>query len=90
MELSPRYANAYNTRGNIWNRTGDLARALGDYNRAIELAPNDSLTYNNRAAIFFKLKRYDEARADVYRCRQLGGTPHEGLVRALNEGIAPR
>jgi len=85
IELNPRYANAYNTRGNIYSRTGDLLRALADYNHAIKLSPADSLTYNNRAAAHFRLKHFDAAWADLRRCQELGGTPHEGLVRALTE-----
>lgn len=89
IALNSRYANAYNTRANVYNRMGDLPRALADYNRAIELAPGDSLTYNNRAAVFLALKRYEQAWADIQRCRQLGGTPHEGLVRAIAEASMP-
>lgn len=84
IELNPRYANAHNTQANVYNRLGDLPRALAGYNRAIELAPADPLTYNNRAAVFLALKQYERARADVRQCRELGGVPHEGLLRALS------
>jgi len=83
IELNPRYANAYNTRGNAYNRLGDFPHALENYDKAIELSPADSIVYNNRAAIYLSFKQYEAAWADVRRCQELGGTPHEGLIQAL-------
>jgi tetratricopeptide (TPR) repeat protein len=83
INLNPGYANAYSTRGNVYSRMGDRSRALLDYTKAIELSPADPLAYNNRAAAYYGLKQYDEAWADLRRCEALGGTPHDGLVRAL-------
>jgi Flp pilus assembly protein TadD len=89
IRLNPRYANAYNNLGNIYNRTGDLPQALQNYNQAIALAPADSLAYNNRAAIYYAMKQYDQAWADLRSCEALGGTPHAGLVHALIQAGNP-
>jgi regulator of sirC expression with transglutaminase-like and TPR domain len=81
--------SAYNNLENIYNRTGDLPRALQNYNQAISLAPGDSHTCNNRAAIYYPMKQYDQAWADLRRCEALGGTPHAGLVDALIQARNP-
>lgn len=88
IELNPRYANAYSTLGSICNRTGDFSGALNYYAKALALAPGDALIYNNRAAVYYGLKRYEEARADLQTCKALGGSPHAGLVQALLQ-VAP-
>jgi len=88
--LNPNYANAYSTLGNIFTRDGDLPRALENYAKAIQLAPGDPLSYNNRAAVHFRLKQFDQAWADLEQCRLLGGTPHAELVRALSEATQSR
>jgi tetratricopeptide (TPR) repeat protein len=90
IELKPDYANAFNTLGNICARTGDLPGALENYARAIALTPGDPLTYNNRAAIHYRLKQFDQAMEDLNRCTQLGGTPHAELMKALEDAMNQR
>jgi tetratricopeptide (TPR) repeat protein len=36
---------AYGNRGNIYQIQGNLQQAIADYNKAIELNPNDNVTY---------------------------------------------
>ncbi len=47
-------------------QANDLSKAEELYNKAIELNPNYTLTYNNLGNVFSALKRYDEAEA-AYR-----------------------
>jgi Flp pilus assembly protein TadD len=63
----------------------NYSRALMDYDHAIKLAPDNANAYLNRASALVQLKRLDEARRDVARCRQLGGNPSQELVKALNQ-----
>ncbi|MEY4909423.1 MAG: hypothetical protein RL260_3141, partial [Pseudomonadota bacterium] len=42
-------------------KPGDLPAALENYAKAIALAPGDPLTYNNRAAIYYRLKQFNQA-----------------------------
>ena len=37
IRINPKYAKAFNNRGNIWKDKGDLDRAIADYNEAIKL-----------------------------------------------------
>lgn len=89
LQLAPGWANIHNNRGNAYSRKGDLRQALADYDDALRLSPGNPLYYNNRAAAFYDLKEYAKARADLERCRQLGGKPHPGLVEALDHAPAP-
>src|SRR5207237_8233800 len=48
----PNEAMAYVGRGLILDNTGKLNAALADYNKARQLAPQDSTTYNNPGLIY--------------------------------------
>ncbi len=55
---------AYNDRGNAFGKTGDYQSALDDFNRVIELNPEDPDAFYNRGLTYKKLDRIDEAFAD--------------------------
>ncbi len=72
IELNPRYALALDNRASLWMDSGELEAALSDETRAIA-ARQESHTYHfNRARIYRKLKRYDEALKDFKRAEELG------------------
>ena len=48
IRLKPDYADAFNNRGNVHNRKGNIEGALKDYNEAIRFKPDYSLTFYNR------------------------------------------
>jgi tetratricopeptide (TPR) repeat protein len=87
VECDPGYASAYENRGNTYVRQGQAERALPEFDRAMKLKPGAMTVYNNRAAAYFQLRRFPEAAADLETCRQLGGQPHPGLVKALAEAM---
>ena len=64
-------AEEYFLRGNGKSEKGDYSGAIADYSKSIELEPNFSGTYNNRANVYFTLKRYDEAIADYSKAIEL-------------------
>ncbi|TAL02730.1 MAG: tetratricopeptide repeat protein [Verrucomicrobia bacterium] len=86
----PDYGNAYTTRGNVYSAKKNFPAALADYDRAIQFSPGDAIGFNNRAAVHFQLQQYEAAWADIRRCRELGGTPHAGLVEALTQASGVR
>ncbi|MDY6960079.1 MAG: tetratricopeptide repeat protein, partial [Halobacteriota archaeon] len=45
--------------------------AIEDYNRALELDPENASTYNNRGSVYFDLKVYDRALDDLSRAIEL-------------------
>ncbi len=48
IRLNPKYAVAYNNRGNARSVQGDKQRAINDFDQAIRLNPNFAAAYNNR------------------------------------------
>jgi tetratricopeptide (TPR) repeat protein len=48
IELNPRFAEAYNNRGNLKQDEGDTEDAFADYQRAIKLKPDFGVAYYNR------------------------------------------
>jgi tetratricopeptide (TPR) repeat protein len=65
IRLKPDYATAikklatvYHTRGLEYYNNGDYDKALADYNRAIEVYPNDPGTWFNRGIIYSLLNYY--------------------------------
>ena len=52
--------------------TGDLARALKDFSKAIDLEPTFALAYVNRARVLIRLGRFKEARKDAEKAEKLG------------------
>jgi tetratricopeptide (TPR) repeat protein len=52
-------------RGVAYKRTKQFDKAVADYNRALELAPNDAMTLTNRANAQRELGRIDDALRDL-------------------------
>ena len=72
----------YNNRGNIYFSKGQIDLAIEDYNKAVELKPNDAglyynrgLAYNKKGKVDLAIKDFDKAielspnNADVYNNR---------------------
>ncbi|BAY23782.1 TPR domain protein [Calothrix sp. NIES-2100] len=51
IELNPKYANAYVSRGIVRDDLNDKQGALQDYNQAIELDPQYAIAYYNRGIV---------------------------------------
>jgi len=75
----------YRRRADENNFKGEFVLAVNDYNKAIELNPQDSLTYLNRARTFSNQKNYDAAIADFTRAIELN--PKESMAY-FNRGDA--
>lgn len=58
-------APAYKLRGKCHYYTGDMKKALESYNRAIQLDPNNSLTFYYRANAFYRLKDLEHCLQDI-------------------------
>jgi tetratricopeptide (TPR) repeat protein len=81
----PRSANAWNNRAVTRVRLGDLNGAIRDYNRAVELAPDDAELYFNRGNALVSAGLYQEAIMDYDRAVRLNPV----YARALfNRGSA--
>jgi tetratricopeptide (TPR) repeat protein len=56
----------------------DLKGALDDVNHSLQLYPQNSYAYKNRALIFIAMKQYSKACADLQIAIQLGFTQMYG------------
>ncbi len=61
IEKEPGASAAYNNRGNLYLRSGQLDLAIEDYNRAIVLRPGSADAYTNLGAALFKKGLVDKA-----------------------------
>ncbi|MBU2547711.1 MAG: tetratricopeptide repeat protein [Proteobacteria bacterium] len=62
---------AYRDRANAWRNLNKYDKALADYSKVVELAPDDAKAYRDRANTWLKLKKNDEALADFSRAVEL-------------------
>lgn len=58
-------ASTYSNRGLLEARGGDLRSALKDHNRAVKLAPEVASVFINRANLYLRLRRFEEALNDL-------------------------
>ena len=52
IRLDPSLAMAYNARGLINSKKGELDGALSDYNETLKLDPRNAAAYNNRGLVY--------------------------------------
>ncbi len=83
IELDANCAEAYNNRGISYAAIRDYDRAIADYHLAIKIRPDYSRTYYNLAVAQYYLKQYSAARANIEKCRQLGGTMNPAFLDAM-------
>ena len=65
------FADAYYVRGWALRERNQPERALTDFNRAIELAPNRGATYSQRGLTYVRLKEFDRAIVDYNKAIEL-------------------
>jgi tetratricopeptide (TPR) repeat protein len=58
-------------RGCIWNNRGEFDKALKDYNKALEIKPDHSPTYHNRANLWNQKGEHDKAIQDYTKSIEL-------------------
>lgn len=72
VTTDPSYSPTFFYTGYIFASVGDFERALANYNRAIQLNPNDHAAHYNRGLIYFEQKhKFELAEADFTKAIQL-------------------
>ncbi|WP_299623492.1 tetratricopeptide repeat protein, partial [Pelagibius sp.] len=71
IELDPKYAAAYNNRGNAHDDLEQFEKAVADYDKAIELDPKYAAAYNNRGNVHYDLEQFEKAVADYDKAIEL-------------------
>ena len=64
IELEPKDANSYDTRGGVYRNLKKYPEAILDYTKAIELDPKLAAAHNNRGFVFFDQQKYSDAEED--------------------------
>lgn len=64
LDLNPQEATAYMHRGIAYLESGEVEKALQDFNQSLALEPN-ALAYYNRASAWLERKEYDLALRDL-------------------------
>ena len=54
----------HNSRGSMYNKSGNYNQAIDDYNKAIAYKPDYTDAYNNRGNVYSKLSNYSQAIED--------------------------
>jgi tetratricopeptide (TPR) repeat protein len=61
IEINPKYADAYNNKGNVYKDLEKQEEALKCYDKAIEIDPEEGDFYYSKGNALYTFKRYDEA-----------------------------
>ena len=69
--LDPTNPEAYNGRGDAYNKKEDYDRAIADFTQAITLDSNNAIAYSNRGYSYKKKSDYDQAIADFTQAIKL-------------------
>jgi tetratricopeptide (TPR) repeat protein len=70
-DLTVSEARSFRERGISAYRNGDLNGAIADFDQAIQLDPKFSAAYIDRGIVFYRLRKFDRAFADISRAKRL-------------------
>ncbi len=77
ISSNPGFAPAYNNRGGVYGRLGDVQLAIEDFDEAIRLDPQYALAYFNRGLAYSAIGDVARANADFARAAELGADMEE-------------
>ena len=72
IKHAPKNAYLYYNRGTLYALRNDNQRGIDDYTRAIQLEQDLAEAYYNRGLLLIRLKKIDEAIADLSKAGELG------------------
>jgi tetratricopeptide (TPR) repeat protein len=70
-DLTVSEARSFRERGISAYRNGDLNGAIADFDQAILLDPKFSAAYIDRGIVFYRLRKFDRAFADISRAKRI-------------------
>jgi tetratricopeptide (TPR) repeat protein len=80
IRLDPKFAPAYNSRGQAYFLRKKYDLAIADFNAAIQLEPTYAWAYNARGASYLPKKEYNRAIADCSEAIRLDPRSHPAYV----------
>ncbi len=85
--IHPHTVKEYVQRAELFRQAREYDKALADYDKALELNPNDALAYRDRGLVYMRLKQYDKALADYDKAGEID-TKSPTLGSKLNSDYA--
>ena len=89
IELEPDLPYPYNHRGRVFSAQGKLESAVENFTKAIQLLGDRDdewlIVHLGRAKVYYRLKEFDKAWADVKFCRKKKIPVPQDLIRDLEE-----
>jgi len=76
LDLTASDAKSLREHGIFAYRSGDLSGAVADFDRAIQLDPKFAPAYIDRGIVFYRLRRFDRAFADVAHAKRIEKASH--------------
>lgn len=80
----------YGASGDAHERSGDLQRALADYNKAVALAPQNPELYRQRGNVYERLGDYARAESDYSQAIQMAPRTPDGYISRGNVYVTLR
>jgi type IV pilus assembly protein PilF len=93
LQADPNYGDAYNLRGMVYMRLGDMRQAEDSFRRALQLNSRDADTMHNYGWMLCQQRRYDESIAMFTQANAIplyGGQSKTYMTRGLCELAAGR
>jgi Tfp pilus assembly protein PilF len=75
LEINPKYAEAWNNKGNAYFDMNKYDEAIECYNKALEINPKYAEAWYNKGLISFNLQRYEESKEYIIKTIELTEEP---------------
>ena len=89
LDLTASDAKSLREHGIFAYRSGDLSGAVADFDRAIQLDPKFAPAYIDRGIVFYRLRRFDRAFADVAHAKRIEKSTHAAKPAAAADKPRP-
>jgi tetratricopeptide (TPR) repeat protein len=77
--------DAYYNRGIVFCKLGNYQQAIKDFNKSIELEPDNAEAYHNRGVAYSMIGNYQQAIADFKIAARLGNKTAQDCLRKVGE-----
>jgi tetratricopeptide (TPR) repeat protein len=89
-DLTVSEARSFRERGISAYRNGDLNGAITDFDQAIQLDPKFSAAYIDRGIVYYRMRKFDRAFADISRAKRLERANRAGPATGTPSSIVAK